>query len=231
MKIVDRTTKRWVGLSWHLRRCLSWILDGDLFGIEEIVLEEQLGPATAASPDWHHKIEGRNLAVGGQYFGRQGDLPASIVLYVASLYRGIPKLYWLSRLITLRLTRLLAHEVGHHLIKQRGYIFERGERVSPREYEEELAERYSFNVRKRMLRRSSYRFADWLTRDLAGWHYAIGISEWRDGRYEQAAARWETTFCLDPNRADADYWYYEAKKALATKTQNSTTHLLKNDLR
>jgi len=230
MKIVDRLTKRRAGLSWHLQRSLSWIPEGDLFGIEEIVLDEQLGPATPTSPEWHHNMEGRNLAVGGQYFGRRGDLPPSIVLYVASLYRGIPKIYWLSPVITLQLARTLAHEVGHHLIEQIGYIFDRGERVKPREYEEELSNRYSFSVRKRMLRRWYYRVADWLTRDLAGWHYAMGICEWRDGRYEKAAARWETTFCLDPNRADADYWYYEAKKALANKTQNSTTDLLKNDL-
>lgn len=222
MRIVDRTSKRRRGLSWHIRRSLNWITDADLFGIEEIVLEEQLEPATNTSPEWHHKIEGRNLAVGGQYFGAQRDLPASIVLYVASLYRGIPKIYWLSPVITLRLARLLAHEVGHHVIEQRGFIFERGERVSPREYEEELANRYSFSVRKRMLRRWYYRAADRLTRDLAGWHYAIGICEWRDGRYEKAATRWETTFCLDPNRADADYWYHMAKKAQQSEMQNST---------
>lgn len=225
MKIIDQAKGRRFGLSGHLQRSLSWIPEEDLFGVEEIVLDEQLGPATATSPDWHHKIEGRNLAVGGQYFGRQGNLPSSIVLYVASLYRGIPKIYWLSPVITLRLGRLLAHEVGHHLIKQRGYIFERGERVEPREFEEELANRYSFSVRKRMLRRWYYRVADCLTRDLAGWHYAIGVADWREGRYEEAAARWETAFCLDPNRADADYWYYEAKKALATKAQDSTKDL------
>ena len=184
-----------------------------------------MGQQRPLRPSGITKSRGRNLAVGGQYFGPQGDLP-----YVASLYRGIPKVYWLSPVITLQLARILAHEVGHHLIKQRGYVFERGERVEPREYEEELANRYSFSVRKRMLRRWYYRVADWLTPDLAGWHYVIGLCEWRDGRYEKAAARWETTSCIDPNRADADYWYYEAKKALATKTQDSTTDLLKNDL-
>lgn len=219
MKIVDRTTQRRTGLSWHLRRALSWIPEGDLFGLEEIVLEEQLGPATTTSPDWHHKIEGRNLVVGGRYFGRQGDVPPTIVLYVGSLYRGIPKVYWFSPVITLLLARTLAHEVGHHLIDQRGYIFERGERIEPREYEEELAYRYSFSVRKRMLRRWYYRIADWLTRDLAGWHYAIGIVDFREGLYENAATRWEITFCLDPNRDDADYWYYEAKRAQETKTK------------
>ena len=222
MKIVDRTTRRRAGLSWHLRRSLSWISEADLFGIGEIVLEEQLGPATANSPDWHHKIEGRNLVVGGQYFSRHGDEPPSIVLYTGSLYRGIPKIYWWSPVITLRLARSLAHEVGHHLIDQRGYIFERGERIAPREYEEELANRYSFSVRKRMLRRWWYRLADWLTRDLAGWHYAIGIADWREGQYEQAAARWETTFCLDPNRDDADHWYHQAKNSHATETHNNT---------
>ena len=221
MNIIDRTTRPRVGLAWHLRRCLRWIPDGDLFGVEEIVLEDQLGPATATSPDWHHEIEGRNLAVGGGYFRRQRDTPASIVLYVASLYRGIPKVYWLSPVITLQLARTLAHEVGHHLIDQRGYIFERGERVDPREFEEELAYRYSFNVRKRMLQRWYYRVADWLTRDLAEWHYAIASSEWRDGEYEKAADRWEITFCLDPNRDDADYWYYEAKKALAKRVKTA----------
>lgn len=219
MKIVDRTTRRRRGLSWHLQRALSWIPEGDLFGIEEIVLEEQLGPATPDSPDWHHEIEGRNLAVGGLYVRRQGKLPPAIVVYVASLYRGIPKILWLSPVITLQLARTLAHEVGHHLIDQRGYIFERGERIEPREYEEELAYRYAFSVRKRMLRRWYYRLAAWLTRDLADWHYVFGVTDWHDGQYEKAAARWEITFCLDPNRDDADYWYHQAKRAQETKTQ------------
>ena len=229
MKIVDRTMKLRLGFAWHLRRSLSWIPEGDLFGLDEIVLEERLGPATATSPDWHHQIEGRNLTIGGVYCGRHGDLPASIVLYLASLYRGIPRIYWLSPVITLRLTRLLAHEVGHHLIRQRGYIFERGERIVPRQYEEELAYRYSFSVCKRMFRRWYYRFADWLTRDLAGWHYAIGITDWRLAQYKEAAARWEIAFCLDRNRDDADYWYHKAQKMLATKTHDNTTDLLKND--
>lgn len=204
--------------------------DGDLFGIEEIVLEEQLGPATTNAPQWHHDAERRGVSIDGQYFSRHGHEPATIFLYIGSLYRGIPKFYWLTPVITLQVARILAHEVGHHLIDSRGYVFQKGERVAPHEYEEELANRYSFSVRKRMLQRWYYRAADWLTRDLAGWHYAIGISEWRDGRYEQAASRWQTTVCLDPNRTDADYWYYEAKKALATKKHNSTTDLLNNGL-
>lgn len=81
MNIVDRTTKRRTGLFWHLRRCLSWISDGDLFGVEEIVLEDRLGAATDTSPDWHDAIEGRNLAVGGQYFRRYGNEPVDCAVH------------------------------------------------------------------------------------------------------------------------------------------------------
>ena len=199
-------------MSWHIRRALSWIPEGDLLGIDEIVVDEQLGPATPASAVWHHEIVGRNLVVCGQYSRPHGNVAPSIVVYAASVYRGIPKIYWLSPVITLRLAHTLAHEAGHHLIAQRGYIFERGERIHPREYEEEHANRYSFSVRKRMLRRWYYRLADWLTRDLAGWHYAIAICEWRDGCYDKAADRWEITFCLDPSRDDTGYWYHESKR-------------------
>ena len=90
-----------------------------------------------------------------------------------------------------------------------------------REFEEEIANRYSFSVRKRMLRRWYYRLADWLTRDLADWHYNFAILDWREGKYDEAATRWEITFCLDPNRDDADYWYYQAQRALAKRDQNN----------
>ena len=211
MKIVDRTTERRVGLSWHLQRCLSWIPVGDLFCLDELVLEEKIGPATAHSPEWHHRAERENQIITGQYFGRRANEPATIALYIGSLYRGIPKIYWLSPVVTLQLARTLAHEVGHHLICERGYVFQRGERLDQSEYHEELAERYSFSVRKRMQQWWYYRFGDWLTRDLADWYWVVGSLDWRDGFYDRAAYKWITAFTLDPNRTDALQWYAQAK--------------------
>jgi len=49
MKIVDRLTKRRAGLSWH-SPFPELDTRGDLFGIEEIVLEEQLGLLVLESP-------------------------------------------------------------------------------------------------------------------------------------------------------------------------------------
>ena len=220
MRIVDRTIERRAGLSWHLRRCLSWIPDGDLFGLDELVLEEKIGPATVHSPEWHHRAERDNQIINGQYFAKHGkELPA-ISLYIGSLYQGIPRIYWLSPLITLQLARTLAHEVGHHLLFERGYVFQKGERFDHSEYHEELAERYSFSVRKRMCGRRYYRFGDWLRRDLADWYWIQGLIEWREDCFERAASKWKMAFSLDPNRSDALQWYYEAKKHVALSSSS-----------
>jgi hypothetical protein len=210
MRLVDRTSVRRLGFSWHLQCCLSWIPDGDLFGIDELVLEEKIEPATAKSPEWHHTAERDNLLVEGQYFGKQGKKRPTIALYIATIYQGIPKAYWLSPVITLRLAHVLAHEVGHHLIQERGYVFARGERFNEDEYEEEFANRYSFSVRKRMFSRWYYRFGDWLRRDLADWYWVLGGLDWKDGCYERAAAKWRLAFSLDPNRVEASQWYHAA---------------------
>jgi hypothetical protein len=82
----------------------------------------------------------------------------------------MPRLYWYTPASTLNICYTLAHEVGHHLIATRGYVFEKTESYSDDEIEEEFCNRYAFVVTKRMLKRYYYRFGDWLLRDLAGWH-------------------------------------------------------------
>jgi hypothetical protein len=116
--------------------------------------------------------------------------------------------------------RTLAHEVGHHLIAERGYVFAPGEKVEPAEYEEEMANRYSYSVIKRMRERWYYRLATWATKDLAGWHYVQGMLNWRDGKYEQAAQSWYKSFHLNPDREDAIYWYKRAGEAAKTNEES-----------
>ena len=211
MKIIDRTTKRRLGLLRHVRRCLSWIDPADLHGIDQLVLQEEIGPPTRNSPAWHHKAHEEGNVVYGQYVGKHSRSPATIILYVRSLYFGIPRIYWLSPVITLCIARSLAHEVGHHVIAQRGYIFDKREKTKG-DFGEEMAERYAFSVVKRMRIKRHYRFAQWLTRDLADWHYIWGTLEWKDCRFERAANYWQKAYLLDPNRSDAGYWYLRAKK-------------------
>ncbi len=211
MKIINRTTKRRIGLLRHVRRCLSWIDPADLYGIERLVLQEEIGPPTKNSPDWHHKAHEEDHIVSGQYLFQSSGSPATIALYVRSLYLGIPRIFWLSPVITLHIARTLAHEVGHHIIAQRGYIFDRHEKTKD-DFGEEMADRYAFFVAKRMLSRRHYRVAERITHDLAEWHYNIGTIEWRDSRFERAADYWHKAFLLDPNHPDAGYWYWQAKR-------------------
>jgi tetratricopeptide (TPR) repeat protein len=212
MKVVNRTTERRIGLAWHIQCCLRWIDSADMFGIDVLNLEDEIGPATIHSPEWHNRSHKEDLNVNGQYFAKQGQLPATITLYIRTLYCGIPKIYWLSPVITLQVARTLAPEIGHHLIAERGYVFEKNERIDESEYREEMANRYSFSVTKRMQTRWYYRLAAWLTRDLAGSYYQHGILEWQAGRYERAASSWKKAFDLDPNQMEAAYWYQRAKQ-------------------
>jgi hypothetical protein len=159
--------------------------------------------------------------VNGQYFAKTGDLQARIELYVDDLYRGIPRVYWLTPVFTLHLARTVSHEIGHHLIAERGYIFEPGEKLELPHHEEEIANRYAASVVSRMKARSYYRLAAWLGRDLADWHYLQGIFAWEAGRYSRAAERWYAAFLLDPDHLDASYWYWRAKSMAETHTQKT----------
>jgi hypothetical protein len=141
---------------------------------------------------------------------------ARIKLYFKNLYLGIPRIYWLSPVITLQVARTLAHEVGHHVKARRGFIFDKGERTVSGEEEERLAEEYASNVIAKMQRQTYYRFGAWLARDLAGTHYLKGMLAWDNQQYAEAAIRWRKSFNIDPNHDDATYWYWQAIEKLDT---------------
>jgi hypothetical protein len=212
VRILNRTLKRRPGILWHVRTSLSWIPEEDQYGIENIVLDENIGPPRSNSPEWHHEAQRKGLAIDGQYFHKNSDSSASVTLYVGSIYSGIPKVYWFSPVITLQVARVMAHEVGHHLIATKGYVFEKNEKVIHSVQREELADRYAFNIRRRMHRHWYYRFAYWLTQDLAAWHYANGTYEFRVGHFSNAAKSWKASLSLDPARIDAAQWYLEAQR-------------------
>jgi hypothetical protein len=208
------------GAFGHIRRSLRWINPADLVGIAFIELRDKICDADGEAPEWHRRAAEEGYNVNGLYFGRQGALPANITLFVRDLYRGIPKMYWFTPVITLAVAKTLAHEVGHHLINERGYIFLPGERVRPAEYEEEMAYRYSYSVIKKMKAHWYYRLASWAIRDLAWWHYVHGMLDWREGNYKRAAERWYKSFRLDPDRNEAIYWHKRAKEAAAAEEQS-----------
>lgn len=196
-----------LGLMWHLRRSLSWIPQDDLENLDYIWLMDDI-PDGTEDEDARHAREGECILYGA-YKARQGDRPSYVLLFVRYVYEGIPALYWLTPVITWRMTRTLAHEVAHHALAQRGYIFHPGEDEKD---EEALAERYAAEVLDRMAKRWHYRLARWVIRDLAETHYILGIVAWKSQRYCKAADKWFKAWNLNPNLDEVANWYYHARK-------------------
>jgi len=201
-----------LGLSRHVRLGLSWMNAADLAGIEIIHIVEEMKEPSTKAPEWYRLAKAEKFSINGLYLQKWGNTPASIQLFVKDIYRGIPRIFWLTPVLTLRVSRILAHEVGHHLVAVRGYVFQPGERLDGQEYEEELANRYAFGVLKKMRERWYYRLGDWAMKKLADVHYVFGAADWKAQRYEEAAERWYIAWILNPDLEDARYWRHRAKQ-------------------
>jgi hypothetical protein len=213
MKIRNECTFSPRGLIRTVERSLGWIDPLDLHGVSFIRLLDDLPKPTDRSPRWHKDLKKRYDCLTGLYYGKFKNEPAHITLYIRNLYRGIPSLLQLTPLPTLVITETLAHEVGHHLISTRGYIFQPAEAFDHKEVVEEFCDRYAFTVVKKMLAKSQYRVSRWILKKLAGWYYDFASLDWNEKKYKKAAERFLTAFLLDRNCEDALYWHSRAKDA------------------
>jgi hypothetical protein len=210
MKIRNESTFSPRGLVRHVERSLDWINPVDLKGISFIRLMDDLPQPTDRSPHWHKELKRRYLYLNGLYVGKYKTEPAHINLYVRNLYRGIPSFLTTTSIPTLVIAGILAHEVGHHLIYTRGYVFQPTEVFKHKEIVEEICDRYAVSIVKKMMVKSRYRFSQWLVRRLAGWHLAMGSFDEGRKQLGQAAEHFLTAFHLDNNREDALYLYRRA---------------------
>lgn len=215
MRIVNLCASLPRGALWHVRQSLSWINEADLMGIGFIQLLDEMPEPTLESPVWHKHAKAEGLSIYGIYVRKEANNPAHIKLFIRDIYRGLPFLYRWTPVPTLCISRTVAHEVGHHLIAQRGYIYQPDEKYGRPEYEEEMVDRYSFGILKKMKGRWLYRFAQWATNKLASHHYIQGIHSWKEKKYKEAAERWYIACQLNPARQDAAYWYWRAKRMCA----------------
>jgi len=196
----------------QIRRSLGWISPLDLDGIAYIRLTDEIEEPNDKSPDWHKRAQAEGIGITGLYVGQRKDSPAHVILYVRDLYRGIPFLYWWTTVPTLNISYTLAHEVGHHLIAKRGYIFQPGEKYKHDDNEEDFCNHYAFSVTQKMMKHWYYRFGMWGLKDLADWYYIFGCLDWKEKKYKKAAERFYICFHLDRNREDALNWYRRAKE-------------------
>lgn len=201
---------------WHIQSGLKWIPSYDLVGIREIQLFDKIWKPDAKSAEWHKRVVTENFAINGVYAQQTKNEPAKIILFIKDLYRPIPSAVWWTPVPILYISRILAHEVAHHVIATRGYIFEPGEVYRSVEHEEEMSDRYAFNVIKKMKRKWRYKIGASLTKYIAAVDFELGSEAWKKKKYKDAAEFWYKSFLLDSERQDTIEWYWHAKGKLGT---------------
>jgi hypothetical protein len=195
----------------HVLRALRWINQADLGGIAYIKLLDKIPAPSDESPEWHQRVKSEGYSVFGMYMRKWKDNPAHVNLYVQDIYRSIYLPYRRTPLATLLIAYNLAHEVGHHLQAERGYIFQPGERLDQAECQEEMADRYAFGVVKRMRGRCYYRLGQWLMKDSAQMFFYFGAQEWGKKNYRGAAEYFYRSWILDPENKETWHWHERAK--------------------
>ena len=198
---------------WHVRRALKWINPVDLAGIEFIRLmdDDPTDPNARKQPAYL-----RNPFYSGQYVKKNNRSAAHINLFTRNLYLGIPLLFKLTPVATLITAFILAHEVAHHLVTYRHYIYEPTEKYKAYgtydEYEEGMADNYAYDVMRKMSANLYYRLGFWLRRILFKYFFEYGAIVWEKHEYKKAAYYWFCAFRMERDNLDATYWYQRAVK-------------------
>jgi len=120
IKVLNKCEKLPLGAVWQVRRCLRWIDPNHLAGIGYIELIDKLPDVKDTSADWYQEARKTERGINAWYLHETETYCASIVLHMPELCYGIPSFLWWTTVPTLLITKVLAHEVAHHLKFTRG---------------------------------------------------------------------------------------------------------------
>lgn len=197
----------------HVLRALKWVNPVDLVGLDLIKLIYEVDPSSLNETLRQGHDQGQ--AINGMYFRKRSDRPAQIHLYSKDLYLGIPLKLKRWPIVTYCIARTLFHEIGHHVIAEKGYIYLPTEKYKGEgydEFKEEMADRYAFDLLSKMTNHPYYKLGKSMTRWLANEHYAQGIYYWKLEQYSKAAEKWYFTWHLNPAHEYAAHWYWRARE-------------------
>lgn len=214
-KIINQYSAAPRGIEWQVRRSLRWFDPSLLRELGSIIIECELpdAPHGDYEPEFaeHVRALGQAGIVMGWYAPVSKRTPAFITLYASPIYRPIPSYLWWTPVVTLRILRTLAHEVAHHLVATRGYIFEQGEDLAD---EEALANRFSATVLKAAAGKWSYRLGQKGMKLLASRYHLFALIDWEKEDFSAAATRFYNAWDLCPDSEEAAYWYWQARDKL-----------------
>lgn len=212
--------------TWHIQRVLRWVPKEDLDGLGLIKVidecpDDELDARRVPAYMW-------GFLYNGQYINATKKRPAQILLYANDVYFGVPKAFRVTSVATLKIARTLAHEIGHHVIASRGYIYQPSEKYRPwngiRNPEEEtMVDRYASDITERMLRHPSYKLGKSLTRMLSSLLHSAGLKNYSKQNYQLAASMFARAHSLDLENEDAGQAYRHAMEKLKTQSTSKLT--------
>lgn len=209
---------------WHVRQSLKWISPEDINGVKFIRL---LDSDPSAHEAQKHSFDVWSNTHNGQYVKHHKSIATHINLYPLDLYLGIPLAFKFSPVATLKTAFTLAHEVGHHLVTTRRYIYVPTEKYKAygvyNKYEEEMCDSYAFDVMARMLERWGYKLGLMFSELISTWHIEHGKSRWAKRDYKGAAFYWYCAHHLFRGNGEAFELYDKAIGMLDTKRKQKVS--------
>jgi peptidoglycan/xylan/chitin deacetylase (PgdA/CDA1 family) len=199
---------------WHVNRALMCVNPIDLDGIEavKIVDEPPLSPKEKKQPYYLRQI------ISGRYVRKQQRQNAHILLFTKNLYFGLPLLLKFTPIATLQIAMTLAHEIGHHLISHRGYIYLSNENYADSEKREIMADRYAYEALRKMSSKWYYRYSLKFSFWLSNFYYDYGLVTWQNQEYDRSIYYWACAYALNPENIEALHGY---KKAIVKRNSSS----------
>ena len=222
LQIVNECKKLPPFALWHIRKAHQWIPPLDLVGINHILLRDKISYLSVINSDKQLiKAHQENFSICGFYtFGTENHQPF-ITLFLDDIFLPIPYFAKFSPIPTLLIAQALAHEVGHHLVSTRGYIFTLDEKypvyTKRPAYEEEMVNRYAFNVVDKMKKKLLYRVSAHLMNYLSDCYYGMAAARWEAKRYKDASDYWYKSFLLNSERQETIEWLWHSKEKLKEK--------------
>ncbi len=203
----------------HIQRVLAYLSADDLKGLGMIrVIDECQDDELQKVPPYM-----RGFLYNGEYRGGTKKEPAQIILFANDIYFGIPKPLLMSSVATLKVARTLAHEVGHHVIARRGYLYQPSEKYKAwngiRDPEaEKVVDRFAAEVVYRMQQHWPYTVGKLLARLSSTVLYKGGLQAYRAEDYKRAASMLARAHSLNLENEDAGQAYRHAMEKLKTQT-------------
>lgn len=209
---------------WHIQKSLEWISPLDLQGIDHIRLVDKISGSNVELTEELKKKYIEDCIVSGIYYKKTEAGDAFIALALEHLYFPLPNLVYCSPVPTLHIARTIAHEVAHHLVSTRGYIFLPGEKYpvyeSNPEFEEEMANRYAFGVIEKMKEKRYYKMGASMMNFVSDCYYGIAAARWEARRYKSSADYWYKSFLLNSERQESIEWYWRSKEKLNASSES-----------